>query len=88
VTHAPDVLLSDEFADFSGKVTALHEKKKELKAEFKKLFEKHKANIRAIDEEAESLQNDFNAWAAPGSTVVSSVEDKKAAPKQPSTKPK
>jgi len=28
-----NILLSDEFAEFSGKVTALHERKKELNAE-------------------------------------------------------
>jgi len=65
VTHAPEILLSDEFADFSGKVTALHEKKKELKMEFKKYFEKHKADVKGIDEEAKKLQDEFNSWAEP-----------------------
>ena len=32
-------LLSGEFADFSGKINALHEKKKDLIAVFKKLYE-------------------------------------------------
>lgn len=53
------VLLSDEFAEFSGKVTALHERKKELKSEFKKLYEEHKAAVAAIDAEAVALQNAF-----------------------------
>jgi len=54
-----NVLLSDDFADFSGKITALHEKKKEMSANFKKLYEDHKAAVAAIDAEAEGLQNDF-----------------------------
>ena len=56
-----NVLLSDDFANFSGQITALHEKKKELNAEFKKLYEKHKAEIAAIDEEAQNLQDAFFA---------------------------
>lgn len=56
-----NVLLSDEFAEFSGKVTALHEKKKELNAEFKKLYEEHKSAVAAIDAEAVALQNTFAA---------------------------
>ena len=54
-----NVLLSDEFANFSGKITALHEKKKELIADFKKLYEKHKEEISAIDAEAQKLQDEF-----------------------------
>lgn len=54
-----NILLSDEFAEFSGKVTALHERKKELNAEFKKIYESHKSAIAAIDAEAVALQNDF-----------------------------
>ena len=54
-----NILLSEQFADFSGKVTALHEKKKEMNANFKKLYEEHKAAIAAIDAEAVALQNTF-----------------------------
>ena len=54
-----NILLSDDFAEFSGKVTALHEKKKEMNANFKKLYEEHKAAVLAIDAEAVALQNTF-----------------------------
>lgn len=64
MTLPPEVLLSDEFATFSGKVTALHEKKKEATAEFKKLYEKHKADMKGLDQEASKLQNDFNKWVS------------------------
>lgn len=58
----PDILLSDKFAEFSGKINALHEKKKELVAEFKKVYEEHKAALKSIDEEAASLHSGFEAW--------------------------
>lgn len=63
-TMTTEVLLSDQFAEFSGKVTALHEKKKELLAELKKIHEDYKSKIKAIDEEAGDLQSDFSSWAA------------------------
>ena len=56
-----NVLLSEKFAEFSGKVTALHERKKELNVEFKKLYEEHKLAVAAIDAEAVALQNTFAA---------------------------
>ena len=52
-------LLSDEFSEFSGNITALHEKRKEMVSDFKKLYEKHKSDIAAIDSEAEKIQNEF-----------------------------
>ncbi len=64
MTFTPEILLSDKFAEFSGKVTALHEKKKDMIAEFKRLYEQHKADVKAIDEEATNLQTDFNQWVA------------------------
>ena len=63
MTLPPNVLLSDEFAEFSGKITALHERKKEAVADFKKLYEQHKADMKALDEEAQNMQNEFNEWA-------------------------
>lgn len=67
----PEILLSDQFAEFSGKVTALHERKKEMLAEFKKMYEEHKAAVKAIDEEALTLENDFQTW------VKSHAQEKK-----------
>jgi hypothetical protein len=60
---SPELLLSDKFAEFSGQITALHERKKQLIAEFKALYEKHKADLKAIDEEVIILQNSFDDWA-------------------------
>jgi len=59
-------LLSDEFANFSGKITALHERKKEMQAEFRKLYEQHKAAVKEIDQEAAALLADFEQWQQNG----------------------
>jgi hypothetical protein len=59
-----EFLLSEEFADFSSKITALHATKKEHEAEFKKLYSEHKARIKAIDEQAVTLQQEFDNWMA------------------------
>lgn len=63
MTLTPEILLSEQFVSFSSKIAALHEKKKELVAEFKKVYEEHKSQVKTIDDEAESLQNAFNEWA-------------------------
>jgi len=59
-----EFLLSEEFADFSTKVTALHALKKEQETNFKKMYTEHKANIKSIDDEAVKLQEDFDNWIA------------------------
>ena len=70
MTFTPEILLSDQFAEFSGKVTALHEKKKELIAEFRKVYEAHKAEIKGIDDQSTELQGLFNEWAAQASSKL------------------
>lgn len=64
MTLTSSILLTEEFAEFSGKVTALHEKKKEAITEFKKLYENHKKFLKTLDEEALKHQFEFNAWVA------------------------
>ena len=54
-----NVLLSDKFSEFSSKVTVLHEKRKQLILEYKKMYEEHKAAVAAIDAEAIALQETF-----------------------------
>ena len=63
MTLTPEILLSENFAEFSGKIIALHEKKKELVAEFKKVYEEHKTQVKIIDDDAANLQGMFNDWA-------------------------
>ena len=54
-----NILLSDKFSEFSSKVTVLHEKRKQLIVEYKRMYEEHKAAVSAIDAEAIALQETF-----------------------------
>jgi len=58
----PELLLSDKFVEFSQKISQLHETKKKLSAEMKKLLEEHKAQVKKIDDEALALSSAFEAW--------------------------
>ena len=66
--HSIELLLSDEYVDFSKKVADLHVKKKALKDEFKaKLEELQKALkevCKNIDEEAKLLVKNWENWTA------------------------
>lgn len=57
----PELLLSDKFVEFSQKISQLHEAKKKLNADMKKLLEEHKAQIKKIDDEALALSQAFEA---------------------------
>lgn len=58
----PEILLSDKFVEFSQKISALHESKKTMNAEIKKIVEDHKAKIKKIDDEAAALTTEFTSW--------------------------
>ena len=57
-----EFLLSDEFTNFSVKISDLHKQKKDFETEFKKMFAEHKARCKALDEEALQLQQEFDNW--------------------------
>lgn len=48
-------LLSDQFVEFSSKVTDVHGRIKELKTKFQ-------ADLKALNQEAEELNTNFQAW--------------------------
>lgn len=58
------ILLSDEFSNFSSSVSVNHERKKDLIANFQELYKQHKADLKAIDDEVLTLQEEFEAWQA------------------------
>ena len=58
----PELLLSDKFVEFSQKISALHESKKKISTELKKVVEEGKANLKKIDDEAVSLTAEFETW--------------------------
>jgi len=57
-------LLSKEFVEFSGKITALHERREELVADYQEYLKKFKADIASIDSEASDLQDNFDNWVS------------------------
>lgn len=58
----PEILLSDKFVEFSQNVAVLHENKKKINAELKKLLEEHKINLKKIEDEVAKLTAEFNTW--------------------------
>jgi uncharacterized protein (UPF0335 family) len=57
-----DILLSDQFAEFSQTVQRVAQDKKRLKAEFKVIYDKFQADVKALDNEALEAQHQFEAW--------------------------
>jgi hypothetical protein len=54
-----ELLLSEKFLEFSGKIAAIHERKKALLVEFKKQYDAHKAQVKQLEEEAAQLAAEF-----------------------------
>jgi iron-sulfur cluster repair protein YtfE (RIC family) len=55
-------LLSDEFVTFSQKISEIHNKKKNLKAELKEFYDKISSQIKSLDKEANILNEEFESW--------------------------
>lgn len=58
----PEILLSDKFVEFSQKIVALHDQKKRVQAELKKIIEEHKTQLKSIEDEVAVLTADFSEW--------------------------
>jgi hypothetical protein len=52
----PNVLLSEEFLEFAGKIAELQAKKKAKETEFKKVYDAFLEEIKELEEEAVALQ--------------------------------
>jgi hypothetical protein len=57
-----EILLSDKFVEFSQKIANLHEQKKKVQNELKKIIEDHKQQLKVIEDEVAILTSDFNKW--------------------------
>lgn len=57
-----DVLLGEQFADFSQRVSNIASNKKQLKADFKVVYDKYQADIKELDAAALDAQEEFEAW--------------------------
>lgn len=57
-----EVLLSEQFAEFSKRVANIAVNKKQLKADFKIVYDKFQADLKELDEAAMDAQQEFEAW--------------------------
>ena len=57
-----ELLLTDEFVEFSKAIAESHEKKKTLEAEFKKHFEAYKAEKKAIEDRVHEASSKWEDW--------------------------
>jgi hypothetical protein len=55
-------LLTEEFITFSTKIKSIYENKKIKKAELKSFYDKTQAEIKSFDDQAKSIEEDFNKW--------------------------
>jgi hypothetical protein len=57
-----ELLLSDEFVAFSGKIADIHKQKKQCQEEFKKIFDSYKASMSEFEKAAAEAQNEWETW--------------------------
>lgn len=57
-----EMLLSDEFVEFSRAVAAVHEEKKTLEEEFKKLFDDYKAKKKSFETRVAEASAKWEEW--------------------------
>lgn len=57
-----ELLLSDEFAEFSKAVAAVHEEKKVLEEEFKKHFDNYKAKKKEFEARVAEASSKWEDW--------------------------
>ena len=55
-------LLTDEFVEFSSKISELHLEKKRKKAELKEIYERTTSEIKELDKKANLLNQEFESW--------------------------
>lgn len=57
-----EVLTSEKFAEFSEMMMHLADKKRALKVEFKKVYDKYNEDIKNIDDDVLEEKERFEAW--------------------------
>ncbi len=74
-----NLLLTDEFVQFSDAIKALHQEKKALKEEFKKVYEDFQTKFKSVDVRASKLAEEFQKGkeVEVSEEVVVSKTDKK-----------
>lgn len=56
-------LLSEEFVSFSKKIEEIFHAKKERKAQFKVVYDQYTAEMKAYDDQAKALKEEFESSA-------------------------
>lgn len=57
-----ELLLTDEFVEFSKAIAEVHEEKKVLEAEFKKHFEAYKAAKKSMEDRVSEANAKWEEW--------------------------
>jgi phage-related minor tail protein len=57
-----ELLLTDEFVEFSKAIASVHEEKKVLEEEFKKHFDAYKAKKKALEAQVAEASSKWEAW--------------------------
>lgn len=60
--HDLEFLLTDKFQEFSAKIRDIHQRRTDLKAEFKLKHEQFKADLKALDAEAAEAVQEWECW--------------------------
>lgn len=57
-----ELLLTDEFVEFSKAIAEVHEEKKVLEADFKKHFEAYKASKKSLEDKVSAVSAKWEDW--------------------------
>lgn len=57
-----DLLLSDEFVEFSQTIAECHKSKKTLEDSFKKLFDEYKAKKKELEDAVVAASSKWESW--------------------------
>lgn len=57
-----EFLLTDDFIRFSEEIAKIYAEKKHKKEELKKIFEQYQVELKAYDERARQVNEEWEAW--------------------------
>lgn len=69
MTMETEILLTDEFVEFSQKITKIHIAKKTRQAEFKKLYDAFMLEMHGFDEQVSNLKSEWENFARNGKKI-------------------
>ena len=69
-----ELLLSDEFAEFTVTISKIRENKKVEQEKFKELYEQYKTKMEAFEKQASTAQEKWEAWKTSQGAKAQSAE--------------